>query len=107
MGGIQQYGKNWGLIARKFLPGRNGKQVRERYLNYLSKLSKVDQSKFVLLRFIVNDESNFTKHEDALIMQKAKVLDQNWNLIAKENFEEKGVLEIKQRFNRLNGTFEF
>jgi hypothetical protein len=40
-------------------------------------------------------------------MQKAKALDQNWNLIAKENFGDKDVLEIKQRFNRLNGTFKY
>ena len=39
-------------------------------------------------------------------MQKAKMHDQNWNLIAKDDFEDKSALEIKQRFNVLNGTFK-
>lgn len=31
-----KFGRNWALIAKK-VPGRTGKQVRERYVNYLEK----------------------------------------------------------------------
>ena len=33
---LKKFGRNWSLIAKK-LEGRNGKQVRERYINYLEK----------------------------------------------------------------------
>lgn len=36
MKAFKKFGRNWALIA-KSLEGRNAKQVRERYINYLEK----------------------------------------------------------------------
>ena len=33
---VGKFGRNWALIAKK-IEGRSGKQVRERYINYLEK----------------------------------------------------------------------
>ncbi len=58
---------NWNLIAIS-LPGRNGKQCRERWLNHL----KPDIRK-----------GHWTEEEDAIILREAKARGHQWSKIAK------------------------
>ena len=42
---VDLYGKNWSLIAKK-VPTRNGKQIRDRFLNYLD--PEINRNKFTV-----------------------------------------------------------
>lgn len=64
-----KFGRNWSLIAKK-IEGRNGKQIRERFVNYLEK--KEDHHK-----------DDFTSKEDDLIMKYFDIYPYDWNAIAK------------------------
>jgi hypothetical protein len=61
----QKFGRNWALIAKK-IDGRNGKQVRERFVNYLEKKDN-------------RQKSEFTTEEDDLIMKYFEVYPHDWN----------------------------
>jgi hypothetical protein len=50
-----KFGRNWALIAKK-IEGRSGKQVRERFLNYLEKKDHLHKD-------------DFTSKEDDLIIK--------------------------------------
>ncbi|CAI2382764.1 unnamed protein product [Moneuplotes crassus] len=96
--GYQTFHNKWSLIAKRYLPGRNGKQVRERYLNYLSKVSmKKAVSQNV-------QKPPFTNHQDALLMQKVKSESQRWADILKDDFEDRTKIELKQRYKELESV---
>ncbi|CAD8074531.1 unnamed protein product [Paramecium primaurelia] len=65
---VQQYDKNWAEIA-KHLPGKSGKQIRERYLNVL------DPS--------INT-SPWTKQEDEIILKVYKEYGAKWSVASKQ-----------------------
>ena len=65
---VQQYGsKRWSFIA-KYLPGRLGKQCRERWYNHLSPDIK---------------KSDWTEEEDRMIVEMHKKLGNRWAAMAK------------------------
>ncbi len=64
---VKKFGRNWGLIASN-LEGRNGKQVRERYINCL------DPN--------INWKA-FTKQEDSIIWDFYQKNGARWSEIAK------------------------
>ncbi|PXF42920.1 Transcription factor MYB44 [Gracilariopsis chorda] len=65
---VEKHGeRDWAAIAEE-IPHRTGKQVRERYLNYLS--PKISQRPF-------------SKQEDEIIIEKHRVLGNRWSRIAK------------------------
>mmetsp|Transcript_13564 Transcript_13564/g.12043 ORF Transcript_13564/g.12043 Transcript_13564/m.12043 type:complete len:142 (-) Transcript_13564:208-633(-) len=57
--GYKKLGANWAFIARKYIPGRNGKQICERFRNVLKKQLNNP-----------TEQTEFTKQEDALLVQK-------------------------------------
>ncbi|CAK74871.1 unnamed protein product (macronuclear) [Paramecium tetraurelia] len=65
---VKQYDKNWAEIA-KHLPGKSGKQIRERYLN------KLDPS--------INTAS-WTKEEDDIILKVYKQHGPKWSIASKQ-----------------------
>jgi hypothetical protein len=78
---VQQTGKNWALIS-KMMPSRNGKQIRDRFLNYLDPhINKV----------------KFTDDEDKLIIEQYKKHGSKWSVIAKSFPGRTGDM-IKNRF---------
>lgn len=64
---VDLYGKNWSLIAKK-VPTRNGKQIRDRFLNYLD--PKINRNKF-------------TVEEDDMIIKLYIEHGSKWSTIAK------------------------
>lgn len=68
MANYKKFGRNWALIAKK-IQGRNGKQVRERFVNYLEKKANLQIDKF-------------TDAEDDLIMKYFDLYPHDWNKIA-------------------------
>lgn len=78
-----KFGRNWSLIAKK-IEGRNGKQVRERFVNYLEKKEE-----------LFKDE--FTEKEDDLIIKYFDLYPHNWNEISK-NIPAKSAAQIKKRY---------
>lgn len=64
---VKQYGKRWSLVAEK-LPGRIGKQCRERWLNHLD--PKINRAPW-------------TPEEDRILLSKQKALGNRWSEIAK------------------------
>jgi len=78
---VNIYGKNWGKIA-KFIPTRNGKQIRDRYLNSLD--PSINKTKF-------NDE------EDKKLISCYKEYGPKWSFIS-EQFNGRTGDMIKNRF---------
>jgi len=78
---FKQKGKNWSEIA-KIVKTRNGKQIRDRYLNYLDPKIKRDK---------------FSKEDDELILGYYVKFGPKWSLIAKFIKDRTGDL-IKNRF---------
>lgn len=64
----KKFGRNWALLAKK-VPGRTGKQVRERYVNYLEKRDNLKKDEF-------------TEEEDDLILRFFEIYPHDWNKIA-------------------------
>eukprot|EP00300_Choanocystis_sp_HF-7_P010678 c17084_g1_i1.p1 GENE.c17084_g1_i1~~c17084_g1_i1.p1 ORF type:complete len:236 (+),score=22.11 c17084_g1_i1:53-760(+) len=73
--------RRWSEIAR-LIPGRKGKQCRERWVNHLTE----DMNK-----------SAWTEEEDAILMQKVSELGTKWTTIAK-SFEGRSENAIKNRY---------
>lgn len=63
-----KYGKNWAAISKE-MPHRSGKQIRDRFLNYLD--TKYERGKF-------------TKEEDNIIIYYNKIYGNSWAKIAKK-----------------------
>ena len=80
---FQKFGRNWSLIAKK-IPGRTGKQVRERYVNYLEKKDNLHKDEF-------------TEEEDDQIMTYFDVYPHDWNKIS-EMIPSKSSAQIKKRY---------
>lgn len=79
---IKQHGESkWSVIAEQ-MPGKNRKQVREHYINFLSKR--------------VNEKS-FTPSEDIQILQLIEANGRLWNKIA-EQMPGRTALAIKNRY---------
>jgi len=78
---VKQYGRNWAMIS-KMMPSRNGKQIRDRFLNYLDpQINKI----------------KFTKDEDEKIIELYKEHGSKWSVIAKSFPGRTGDM-IKNRF---------
>jgi len=78
---VKLAGTNWALIAKKY-PHRNGKQIRDRYLNYLDpNVSK----------------ENFSKEEDTKLIKLFKIHGSKWSFIAKQMQGRTGDM-LKNRF---------
>jgi len=77
----EQYGRNWSFIA-KLMKKRNGKQVRDRYLNCLD--PEINHDKF-------------SKEEDTTILDSYKVFGANWSFISKKCLGRTGDM-VKNRF---------
>jgi len=78
---VKEYGKKWALISRK-MKNRSGKQVRDRYINYL------DES---------NMKNRFSPEEDKKIMDLFKIHGAKWSAISKEFIGRSGDA-IKNRY---------
>lgn len=78
---VNTMGKNWALIS-KLMPTRNGKQIRDRFLNYLDP--------------IIN-KVKFTDEEDKLIIHQYIQHGSKWSVIAKY-FDGRTGDMIKNRF---------
>jgi len=61
-------GRNWALIAKK-VPGRTGKQIRERFVNFLEKKDNLKRD-------------DFSEDEDDLILKTFDKFPHDWNKIA-------------------------
>lgn len=80
---VKKYGdKNWSKIA-EFMPGRNRKQLRDHYINFI-------KSKPVL--------KDFTEEEDAKILGMVAKYGHKWQKIA-DNLPGRSPLMIKNRYN--------
>ncbi|OHT10820.1 Myb-like DNA-binding domain containing protein [Tritrichomonas foetus] len=80
---VQQYGEsNWEMVA-KLMEGRNGRQCRERYRNYL------------IPGFVKNQ---WTEKEDQILLQKYHEYGPKWTKIMKF-FAGRSAVNIKNRFN--------
>jgi hypothetical protein len=64
---LERYGKNWSIIS-KFMPSRNGKQIRDRFLNYL------DPDIY---------KEKFSSEEDAKILELYSRYGSSWSQISK------------------------
>lgn len=83
---VLQYGTiNWEQIAAN-MPGRNARQCRDRYVNYLSS--------------DIKHCVPFTSDEDTLILDKVNKLGSNWNIIA-QYFNGRSANQIKNRYKYL------
>jgi len=78
---VTSNGKNWALIS-KMMPTRNGKQIRDRFLNYLDPSINRDK---------------FTEEEDKKIIENYIEHGSKWSVIAK-NFPGRTGDMIKNRF---------
>ena len=65
--GYSKFQRNWALIAKK-IPGRTGKQVRERYVNYLEKKQNLQSE-------------TFSSKQDDLIIRYFNQYPHDWNKI--------------------------
>jgi hypothetical protein len=82
--GIELFGKQWSEIAKRFFGGgRNAKQIRERYINYLD--PRVKKGKFEI-------------KEDLLILELYKEFGPRWSEIQKR-VPQRSADAIKNRFN--------
>ena len=81
---VDMYGQDWELIASK-IPGRNTRQVKERWTNYLS-----------------SDVENrpWTSEEDALLYEKQKEYGPKWKRIS-TFFEKRTDVHVKNRWRLL------
>jgi hypothetical protein len=78
---VSSTGKNWAMIS-KMMPTRNGKQIRDRFLNYLDpNINKI----------------KFTDEDDKNIIEYYKIYGTKWSKIAKY-FEGRTGDMIKNRF---------
>ena len=50
--------------------------------------------------FLLEDEA-FTKQEDAILLQKLKQYGNSWNDSIKDDFKNKSIIQVKQRFKKL------
>lgn len=78
---VEKSGRNWALIS-KMMPSRNGKQIRDRFINYLDPLI---------------NKLKFTPEEDAKITELYLEHGSRWSVIAKEFPGRTGDM-IKNRF---------
>lgn len=78
---VEKFGKNWSLISR-LVPTRNGKQIRDRFINYLD--PEINKEKFA-------------EEEDEKIIKSYLINGTKWSVIAKE-FEGRTGDMIKNRF---------
>lgn len=79
---VDQHGaKNWKFIS-SFMPGRNTKQCRDRYVNYLS--PKINRSKW-------------EEKDDRLLLEKYKIHGPKWSLMT-QFFPNRTANDIKNRF---------
>lgn len=79
---VMAYGPNKWSLASRVIPGRNGKQCRERWINHLNPEIK---------------KGNWTEEEDEKIYQMYKVYGSAWSKIAK-HFDGRSENSIKNRF---------
>ena len=87
---VSLYGKSWCQIAKEFKT-RNGKQIRDRYLNVLD--PSINKGKF-------------TKEEDELLTKLYRIKGQKWAEISKF-FPNRTTDMIKNRFNSSMKKFFF
>lgn len=81
---VHKYGCNWGLIADK-MPGRNKRQVRERWANYL--------------RPGINHDP-WTESEERLLMEKHEEFGNQWKMITKF-FNNRTDIALKSKYHQL------
>lgn len=80
---VQKFGEsNWITVA-DHMPGRNSRQCRERWLNYLS--PKLNREKF-------------TKEEDKLLLLKVSEIGTKWVTISKSFFPNRTDQMVKNRY---------
>lgn len=87
---VMTYGPNKWSLASRVIPGRNGKQCRERWINHLNPEIK---------------KGNWTEEEDEKIYQMYKVYGSAWSKIAK-CFDGRSENSIKNRFYATLKKFE-
>jgi hypothetical protein len=78
---VDKHGRNWAMIS-KTMPSRNGKQIRDRFINYLDPLI---------------NKLKFSPEEDARITELYLTHGSKWSVIAKEFPGRTGDM-IKNRF---------
>jgi len=79
---VEKYGQKWNIIS-KMMSNRNGKQIRDRYLNVLMPNIK---------------KSGWTEQEDALIMSLYEKCGSKWRQIAEE-LQGRTEAQVKNRFH--------
>lgn len=86
---VNVYNKNWAQISKDFID-RSPKQIRDRYLNFLSpELKKID----------------FSKQEDNEIINLVNQLGKKWVLISKR-IQGRSSYSIKNRYNTLSARIK-
>lgn len=78
---VSIYGENWELISKK-MPGRKIRQVRDRYLNYLSPNL---------------NQSPYTREEDELLRKKIKEIGTKWVKLT-QFFNQRTEISLKNRW---------
>ena len=72
------------------------------------KSKSISSCKFFLSKNnIATTKPKFTKHEDALLVQKANQWNKEFEEVIKNDFEDKTKIELKQRFKELEGKILF
>ncbi|CAI2383329.1 unnamed protein product [Moneuplotes crassus] len=105
--GYNKFHAKWGLIARKYLPGRNGKQIRERHVppNHYSLDTLTTCANY-------KTKSHPMRHKTrtSLLMKmpswfkKLTLLTNKWDDVLKDDFEGKTKIELKQRYRELDSA---
>ena len=80
---VSAFGENSWILVAEHMPGRNSRQCRERWLNYLS--PKLNRQKF-------------TKEEDELLLSKVEEYGTKWVTISKSFFPNRTDQMVKNRY---------
>ncbi len=80
---IEKHGQKWNIISKMMSSNRNGKQIRDRYLNVLTPNIK---------------KSRWTEQEDALVLSLYEKWGSKWRQIAEE-LPGRTEAQVKNRFH--------
>ena len=82
---VSKYGNDWGLISNE-MPGRNKRQCKDRWEQYLSPNAKVEP---------------WTSEEEALLLKLVEENGHNWKIIA-QSFPGRALPQVRNKYRTLS-----
>ena len=80
---VEKYGKHWNMLSRFFIKNRTGKQIRDRYVNYLDPML---------------NRKPFSITEDSMIIDMYLKYGRKWSFISK-HLKDRNSEMVKNRFH--------